>query len=950
MLGIAIAALGLGFTALPPGFDENDKIVLGDGVTFFGLSAPAEVGRGQSLEITMVYRIDKPLPADAWTFLHIESTATSCRFVEDRPVGAIVDGFLVQKVVLTTPENDKCEPQRLEIYTGLYGRKSEKRIEVIEPRSLDDRIHAGAIELIEEDAVTTARVTKPSDTAGMEFWSHVRPWIGWLVATGLGMLFAFAMTRLLKRRPALAFEAPLGANGAARPPPTVRAERWRRWVFIVAIGVPLTLSLMAALDFIKDDAYISFRYTHNFVSGDGLVFNAGDRLEGYTNFLWTVMMVPFEAMGWDLFQVSQVIGTLLICGLILYLTRITIRFAVPDGDGDALRFAGVLFGPVWLASSSSVGLWTASGMEQPIAMFAPVLAAWLLWRRASPDEADPKGAFWSGIFMGLGCMSRPEVHAIALVLGGPLVLRTIMKRRIEKDTLLWFAGLFAVLVPCHVFRYAYYGTLVPNTFYVKTGSSTLVMLAGLQKLREMFSFNDTGVLLVLAPFAFITRQRRMEKLVSLGIALGFMVFMVKVGVDEMQWHRLYLPALPFLVLLAGLGLVNVVHVATAYVRKQRARQVIWGAAWIAVVIAATINFSFTYREMGGFNGRGDLAGTYHPDMGKFVTRHDRAGALVAFQDMGSTPYHAPDIAFLDFIGLVDRTIAHARYDYGLHAFTATENAKRQPEFDAEMREYFYRRNPEWTILTSYIPDTAMKDTTARFEKDPGPQALEPYIGKNSYQFGIWENRFKLAYTHVRTWARSAGYYMSLFRRNDLWKQLPGEVILERVPDGVAGVKAKFEGGLELLGSELQPETKERWEAFFTTWWKLTDPMPEDTLIFFHVEAPGKRVPFDSVPGDWMYPATRWKAGQTMEHRVLFEVPVDLPTGTYQVYMGVYRRSTGVRLKVVEGPNDGQDRVLLGTFEVNALIVPFDSYVKPTNIAEQRKYPERILEHHRQPGQ
>jgi hypothetical protein len=54
--------------------------------------------------------------------------------------------------------------------------------------------------------------------------------------------------------------------------------------------------------------------------------------------------------------------------------------------------------------------------------------------------------------------------------------------------------------------------------------------------------------------------------------------------------------------------------------------------------------------------------------------------------------------------------------------------------------------------------------------------------------------------------------------------------------------------------------------------------------------------------------------------------------------------------VLEGPSDGQDRVRLGTIEVNALIVPFDSYVKPTNVAEQRKYPERILEHHRQPGQ
>jgi len=35
-----------------------------------------------------------------------------------------------------------------------------------------------------------------------------------------------------------------------------------------------------------DDAYISFRYVRNFVEGRGLVFNPGERVEGYTNFLW----------------------------------------------------------------------------------------------------------------------------------------------------------------------------------------------------------------------------------------------------------------------------------------------------------------------------------------------------------------------------------------------------------------------------------------------------------------------------------------------------------------------------------------------------------------------------------------------------------------------------------------------------------------------------------------
>jgi hypothetical protein len=39
---------------------------------------------------------------------------------------------------------------------------------------------------------------------------------------------------------------------------------------------------------LSDDAYISFRYAENLANGLGLVFNRGERVEGYSNFLWTV--------------------------------------------------------------------------------------------------------------------------------------------------------------------------------------------------------------------------------------------------------------------------------------------------------------------------------------------------------------------------------------------------------------------------------------------------------------------------------------------------------------------------------------------------------------------------------------------------------------------------------------------------------------------------------------
>lgn len=58
-------------------------------------------------------------------------------------------------------------------------------------------------------------------------------------------------------------------------------------VFIVRCG----FSLGGRLGFtLFDDAMISMRYARNLAEGYGLVWNPGERVEGYTNPLWTLWM------------------------------------------------------------------------------------------------------------------------------------------------------------------------------------------------------------------------------------------------------------------------------------------------------------------------------------------------------------------------------------------------------------------------------------------------------------------------------------------------------------------------------------------------------------------------------------------------------------------------------------------------------------------------------------
>ncbi|HMJ10771.1 MAG TPA: hypothetical protein VK524_05155, partial [Polyangiaceae bacterium] len=57
-----------------------------------------------------------------------------------------------------------------------------------------------------------------------------------------------------------------------------------------------------------DDAFISFRYAQNLVHGRGLVFNVGERVEGYTNFLWVLVLAGAGRLGFDIVRCATVLG------------------------------------------------------------------------------------------------------------------------------------------------------------------------------------------------------------------------------------------------------------------------------------------------------------------------------------------------------------------------------------------------------------------------------------------------------------------------------------------------------------------------------------------------------------------------------------------------------------------------------------------------------------------
>jgi hypothetical protein len=919
----------------------SGRVLFAEGVELVGVTATREASPGEHVTLKLRFHAQHPLPADDWVFIHLEGdsggTGSSRRVLDTAPSVPATkwrDQDVVVDAQTTVAKDEKLG--RFDIYVGFYDREHGDRLTVVDPASPDNRVLVGWIDVVESNADGSERTFSAPEIRAHTAFRLLRPWAPWIFA----MIASAAVAAWIFARRFADARAPVERTQDDGLPPSLT---------LLVPAVPFVASILVVLEFIKDDAYISFRYAHNLVTGNGLVFNHGERVEGFTNFLWIFVVAPFEALGWDLFQVCEVLGTFL--GIVCLV--LTARLTAWTQDDE--RGLSHLWGAFWLATSSSFVLWAQAGLEQPLACLLPLAGAYVLWT-ARERGGSQRAYLGAGLLLGAACMTRPELHLLAILVGLPLVVDAIRARRTTGAQWLYVAGILAISVPCHAFRFLYYGSLVPNTFYAKTAAGAAVWRAGWNTLREMFEFNHTGLLAVMAPLAFANGRRLVEKTTMAAIAAAFMVYYVSVGVDEMQWHRLYLPALPFLCVLAGLGMQNVLEAASRAARARlgegraaTAQQAAFAVGWAAVLWAGAVSFSFTYREMNGFNGHGDLTGTFHPDLGKFLVRHERPGALVAFQDMGSTPYHAPDIDFLDFVGLVDKTVAHARHDEGIHAFlSAPEASSATRRYEARMRDYFFDRAPEWAILTIYTPSGRTDDVSHKFNDDPTGGSFGDAYRNNAFQWGIWDDpRFRQRYVPVRTWPRSAAYYLALWRRRDLWEQTPREVVLDAPPPSLSGATAKFDGGLELLGAEMTHETREHYEALITTWWRPPGPMPRDVYFFVHLNKQGFQFSQEHVPGDWMYPADRWRTGDVIEDRTLFQLPpFTVHPGTYDVYMGAYRRSTGERLKIVEGQSDGHDRVFLGTLVVDHLYPIVNQLILPTHVDEMRKYPDRIIDSHR----
>lgn len=406
-------------------------------------------------------------------------------------------------------------------------------------------------------------------------------------------------------------------------------------------------------NFVTDDAFISFVYSRNLAKHGQLVFNLGEHVEGYTNFLWTMILAGLMKVGLQPEIMSRVLGTW--AGVsTLFVCAAGSKWLRGDTQGSAWDALPALV----LAGVPGYACWSSGGLETQLFTLL-VTSGMLLYLRDHLAGVEPRRG--SAILFGLSALTRPEgILFFALtVLHRSIVKLARRTLRPGRDELVWVGWFLALVVPHLLWRRWYYGWWLPNTFYIKSSAGSAAFSQGLYYLsRWILQFHLWIVPLLVIAALVARRSRELVQLVAYAalVVIPFCLYVASVGGDFMGLFRFMMGVVPLLVLCATLSL----RALLANARPAMA------VAVVALLLAGHAAHAYFVDQKSLIIGadRGiDTPGFlrwYTADraaIGKWFGQYVKPDDYAAVGGAGAQVYYS-GIPSLDCFGLSDEYIAH----------------------------------------------------------------------------------------------------------------------------------------------------------------------------------------------------------------------------------------------------------------------------------------------------
>lgn len=423
-----------------------------------------------------------------------------------------------------------------------------------------------------------------------------------------------------------------------------------------AEAVLLVISALVAwyFRFVQDDAFITYRYSRNMARGQGLVFNPGERVEGYTNFLWTLIHVIPEKLGWSTPLFSQVLSIAMMLGTVAIAMRIARRLF--GSVGFSFLVACALVANMTFLGYATGGLETMMQALLLTAVLWCVLEAMIDGRAISTARLIAAGAL-----AGLAVLTRLDSAVFLAALLAALLYRQSRLddgrwRTAARSVAVAAAPLLVLVVPWLIWKFDYYGELLPNTFFAKSAANPLVPFAyGLFYILSYF--------VSYAAFLLIGRFRRYRHgffevpgvRAVFAVVPVWLLYICVVGADFMEF-RFFVVISPLLAMLAAWLVDRFVNLRP---------QVLLVAAMLAFSLAHQLlvwPVPIPVLSFRGINHWPNQSHTTWLALGNLLHEDFPGGPgvpgqpVIAVAPLGVISYFS-DLESIDMLGLTDATVA-----------------------------------------------------------------------------------------------------------------------------------------------------------------------------------------------------------------------------------------------------------------------------------------------------
>jgi hypothetical protein len=404
-----------------------------------------------------------------------------------------------------------------------------------------------------------------------------------------------------------------------------------------------------------DDAMISMRYAYNLAHGLGPVWNAGQRVEGFTNPLWVGFMALVQLLPIPFSQTSLVIqwsGAFFLAGTLYFVKRIVEHFT-----DDLFAMLGAV---ALTAFYQPLHSWDLLGMEVSVLglLIAAAVFVTLTKNRFTP---------WTYILLAVSTLFRFDMAVPYLAV---LTVLVVTQKQDRWKHLLFGVSLLVLFLGGQTLaRHWYYGEWLPNTYYLKVEGwpFSLRILRGLYALA-VFIYYSNWILFVL-PISLLMFRRDWKVSLLLMVILGQMAYSVYVGGDAWEEHgganRYIAIAMPLFFAALALAVEEIRQELVAEFSSRKEAGWLSRVAWLVLFAIAILNLNaligdWKSIERWTFQRRPDYTAGNESNLRIALALQGttKPGASVAVIGAGTIPYFLPDRYAIDILGKADPYIAH----------------------------------------------------------------------------------------------------------------------------------------------------------------------------------------------------------------------------------------------------------------------------------------------------